>query len=143
MTREQPLGQLLKINSVAKLWSVLPPFSTNTSGSTWCLFCVFSRRKNNAEGDKRSHFEDLVLHLWSTSHDRLLLRGAGEQPCPPESTSALRSGGRGRWGEEGGADEVRKAHTGAALRGPGMIFLYPLSSQGCGLCPVGETSKIS
>ena len=76
-------AQFLKINSVAKLWSVLPPFSTNTSGSTWCLFCVFGRRKNNAEGDKRSHFErDLVLHLWSTSHDRLLLHGAGEQPCP-------------------------------------------------------------
>lgn len=76
-------AQLLKINSVAKLWSVLPPFSTNASGSTWCLFCVFGRRKNNAEGDKRSHFErDLVLHLWSTSHDRLLLQGAGEQPRP-------------------------------------------------------------
>ena len=76
-------AQFLKTDSVAELWSVLPLFSTNTSGLTWCLFCAFGRRKNNGEGDKGSHFErDLVLHLWSTSHDRLLLQGAGEQPRP-------------------------------------------------------------
>lgn len=41
----------------------------------------FGRRKNNGEGDKIPYFKrDLVLHLWPTSHDRLLLQGTGEQP---------------------------------------------------------------